>query len=95
MIWWDISYDHVTLIHFCEEGVKTSGTVYRNMREEVVAPLNETLFDGEYWVFQQDSVPGHGVRATQDWLERNVLDFIRKKELPSGSLDRNPLDYKI
>ncbi len=50
------------------------------MLDEVFEPLNETLFDGEHWVFQQDSSPGHGARATQDWMERNVPDFIRKEE---------------
>ncbi len=28
MIWWGISYNHVTSIHFCEKGVETSNTVY-------------------------------------------------------------------
>ncbi len=65
------------------------------MLDEVVEPLNETLFNREHWVFQQDSAPRHGARATQDWLERNVPDFIWKEEWPSGSPDLNPLDYKI
>ncbi len=95
IIWWGISYNHVTLIHFHEKGVKTLDAVYRNILNDVVEPLNETLFDGEHWVFQQDSAPGHGAHATQDWLERNVPDFIRKEEWLSGSPDLNPLDYKI
>ncbi len=48
MIWWGISYNHVTPIHFREKEVKTSGVVYWNMLDEVVEPLNETLFDGEH-----------------------------------------------
>ncbi len=80
---------------FLWKGFKTSGTVYRNILHEVVEPLNETLFDGEHWVFRQDSATGHGTRATQDWLERNVPNFISKEEWPSESLDLNPLDYKI
>ncbi len=55
MIWWGISYNDVTPIHFCEKGVKTSGAVYRNTLDEVVKLLNETLYDGKHWVFQQDS----------------------------------------
>ncbi len=35
----------------------TFGTVYQNMLDEVIKPLNETLFDREHWVFQQDSTP--------------------------------------
>ncbi len=66
MIWWGISNDHVTSIHFCEKEVKTSSTEYQNMLDEVVELVNETLFDGEHWVFQQDSTPRHGPRATQD-----------------------------
>ncbi len=48
MIWWGIVYNHVTPIHFCEKGVKTSGLVYQNMLDEAVELLNETLFDEEH-----------------------------------------------
>ncbi len=65
------------------------------MLDDVVELLNETLCNGEHWVFQQDSVPRYGARITHDWLERNVPYFIWKEEWPSGSLDLNPLDYKI
>ncbi len=32
-----------------KKGVKTSDTIYWNMLDKVVEPLNETLFDGEHW----------------------------------------------
>ncbi len=46
-------------------------------------------------MLQQDFAPSHGARATRDWLERNMPDFIRKEEWPSGNPDLNPLDYNI
>lgn len=45
MVWWGIHYGSVTSNHFCEKGVKTSGAVYCCMQDEVVKPLNETLFE--------------------------------------------------
>uniref|UniRef100_A0A915CU05 EB domain-containing protein n=1 Tax=Ditylenchus dipsaci TaxID=166011 RepID=A0A915CU05_9BILA len=40
-------------------------------------------------------VPFHTANDTQDWLRRNVPNFITKKEFPPRSFDLNPLDYCI
>ena len=83
-------------LHFCEKGVKTNGKNYReNVHERVVKPLNNSLFNGEEWTFQQDSAPVHKARATQDWLRTEIPDFIISEEWPASSPDLNPLDYKI
>lgn len=96
MVWWGVAYDGVTELHFCEKGVKTSAKVYQNdVLDNVVKPLNSTLFANKPWVFQQDSAPAHKAKTTQEWLKNNVPGFISTDQWPSGSPDLNPLDYKL
>ena len=63
------------------------------MLEGAVKHLNTTVFSGQEWVFQQDSVPAHKVKTTQKWLRRDLLAFFRAENWPLGSADINPLDY--
>lgn len=96
MVWWGVSHQGVTKIHFCEHGVKTGARVYQqDVLEGVVKPLNTTLFDGKPWVLQQDSAPAHKAKRTQEWLRHNIPAFIAAEDWPSGSPDLNPLDYKL
>lgn len=96
MVWWGVSYDGVTDLHFCEKGVKTSAKVYQTtVLEDVVKPLNQTMFANKPWTFQQDSAPAHKAKTTQQWLKNNVPDFISPDDWPAGSPDLNPLDYKL
>jgi hypothetical protein len=82
--------------HFYEKGAKTSAQVYQeDMLQGIVKPLNTSLFNGQEWVFQQDSSPAHKAKTTQEWLERNVPAFISTKDWPLGSPDLNSLDYKL
>lgn len=96
MVWWGVSWKGVTELHFCEKGVKTSARVYKEtVLQDLVLPLNETLFNGAHWVFQQDSAPAHKARITQAWLRDHLPEFISTEEWPSASPDLNPLDYKL
>ncbi len=52
MVWWEVSYTGASEIHFCKHGVKTLAKVYQEMLENVVKPLNSTLFQNKPWVFQ-------------------------------------------
>jgi len=61
----------------------------------VVKHLNMTLFIGQEWVFQQDSVPVQKAKTIQEWLWRNLLAFISAKNWLSGSADLKPLDNKL
>jgi hypothetical protein len=65
------------------------------MLQGVVKPLNMTIFNGQEWVFQQDSVRAHKAKTTEEWLRRNLLAFIRAENWPSGSPDLNPLNCKL
>ena len=43
MVWWGVSYDATTKLHFCEKGVKTSAKVYENTVQELLWSLWTTL----------------------------------------------------
>jgi len=96
MVWWGVSHHGVTPLHFYEKGVKTGAQVYqKDVLQGVVKQLNTTVFNGQKWDFQQDSAPAHKTEMTQEWLLRNVPDFISDQDWPSGSSGLNPLDYKL
>ena len=59
-----------------------------------VKQLNMT-FNGQEWVFQQDSVSTQKVKTAQEWLRRNLLAFISAEIWLSGSADRKTLDNKL
>lgn len=96
MVWWGVSYEGVTELHFCEQGVKIRATNYqKDILKRVVKPLNDTLFAGKHWIFQQDSAPAHKAKTTQRWLATHLPEFIAAEDWPSGSPDLNPLDYGL
>jgi len=49
---------------------------------------------GNEFVFQQDSAPAHGARATIELLRRET-DFMSPEQWPPNCPDLNPVDYKI
>jgi len=53
MVWWGVSHQGVTSLHFCEKDLKTGARVHQeDVLQGVVKPLNMTLFNGQKWVFQ-------------------------------------------
>jgi len=57
MVWWEVSRQGVTSSALQERG-ETSVRVYQeDVLQGVMKQLNTTLFSGQEWVFQQDSVP--------------------------------------
>jgi len=69
MVWWGVSHQGVTPLHFCEKRVKTDVRAYQeDVLQGVVKPLNTTVFSGHKWVFQQDSDPAYKAKTTQGWL---------------------------
>ena len=63
MVWWEVSHQGVTHLHFYKKGVKlVSKCIKRTCYKEFWNRLNVTLFSGQEWVFQQDSVPAQKPR---------------------------------
>ena len=85
MVWWEVSHQGVTHLRFCKKGVL----------QGVVQLLNMTLFSGQEWVFQQDSVPAQKAKTTQKWLRTNLLAFISAENWILASADLKPLDNKL
>jgi len=54
-----------------------------------------TVFSGQEWILQQDSVPAQKARTTQEWLWRYLLAFISAENWLLGSADLKPLDNKL
>jgi hypothetical protein len=89
LVWWGVSYDDVTSLHFCERGVKTAARNYQlDILTNVVEPLNQTIFQNRPWIFQHGSAPVHKAQTSQQWLENHVLESI-------SCPDFNPLDYRL
>jgi inhibitor of nuclear factor kappa-B kinase subunit alpha len=70
MVWWGVSHQGVTPLHFCKKAVKTGARVYQeDVLQGAVKPLNMTVFNGQKWVFQQNSALAHKAKTTQEWLQ--------------------------
>ena len=79
-----------------KERGETGAPVYQeDVLQGTVKQLNMTLFSGQEWVFQQDSVPAQKAKITQEWLRRNLLAFISAENWLSGSADLKPLDNTL
>ncbi len=63
--------------------------------ESIVKPLNDTLFKGQCWIFQQHSTPVHKSKHCQEWLANNISACIQAEDWTSGSPDINPFDYEL
>jgi hypothetical protein len=50
---------------------------------------------GRHYIFQQDGVPAHNSKATQEWCRENLPEFWLKEIWPPSSPDCNPLDYYV
>jgi len=81
---------------FLQERGETCVRVYQEVvLKGVVKQLNMTLFSGQKWGFQQDSVPAQMAKTTQKWLRSKLLAFISAENWLSGSADLKPLDNKL
>ena len=95
MVWWGVSFNGVTQLHFCEQGVKTKAKNYQeDILEGVVKPLNQTLFASDSWVFQQDDAPAHKARTTQQCSGFRTM-FQSSSQLQNGRLEARTLIFWI
>jgi len=95
MVWWEVSHQGVTC-SFLQERVETGVRVYQeDVLQEYVKRLNVTLFSGQEWFFQQDSVPAQKSRRLRSGCGGTFRPFISAEDWPSGSPNLKPLDYKL
>ena len=61
----------------------------------IVRGLGKTMFNYRPFLFQQDGAPAHTAKVNQEWLRKNIPDFISKEEWPPSSPDLNPMDFSL
>ncbi|UYV81412.1 hypothetical protein LAZ67_20001115 [Cordylochernes scorpioides] len=82
-----------TFLIFGDQGVRINQEVYRrDILEAVVLPWAQQHYSDANWTFQQDSVPAHKTKLTQDWCRAHFTDLITSAEWPLYSPDLNPMD---
>ena len=81
-------------LHFVPEKVKVSGSYYTEHLLPQLVQDCRTLMGNDF-ILQQDGAPAHTSRQSQEWLQENCPDFIKKDEWPPNSPDLNPLDFSV
>ena len=81
--------------HFFTGGLRVNADAYTEMLDKVIKPWVTTIAHGKPYVFQQDSIPSHTARTTQEWMADNFYDNIIPNIWPPSSPDLNFLDYYV
>ena len=85
-----------TRIHFIDTAkTKVNSESYINLLDNGLLPDCRHMYPNNDYIFQQDGAPSHTSRVTQDHLNHESPNFIRKDEWPPQSPDCNPMDYSI
>lgn len=80
-MWCGVSHQSVTSLHFWDKGMKTEPDVYQeDVLEEVVKPLNTTLFSDKHWFFQPDPASTTRCKTTQHLLGDNIPAFTAAED---------------
>ena len=89
-----VCYNGKGRLHFVPDKVKVNTECYVNrLLPDLLQDCHDLL--GEDFVFQQDGAPAHTANRTQNFLEQNCPDFIKKDDWPPNSPDINPLDFYV
>ena len=90
-----ISYSGKGRLHFVADKAKINTDYYvTNLLPKLIEDCHN-LMPNKNFIFQQDGAPAHTSQRTQEWLEENSPDFIKKDEWPPNSPDLNPLDFHV
>ena len=88
-VWAGASYQGRTKLHFYTGTL--NGIKYRRSLKTAL-PEMKSIFTRPPWTFQHDGASPHSAEATNQWLQRNVPDFISSGsagEWPANSPDIN------
>ena len=89
------SEGHIMPPHIFEVDLKVSTKVYLDVLKSVVIPWCNQVAGARPWVWQQDLVPAHKSKETQDLLQKECYDFVPFSHWPPSSPDLNTLDYFV
>ena len=91
-----VSMTGKTRIHFIDTSkTKVNSECYIKLLDDNLLPDCRTLYPDNDFVFQQDGVPSHTSRITQEHLGANTPELIGKDDWPPQSPDLNPMDYHV
>lgn len=65
------------------------------IQDKVVLPGSLSHFEGYLWMFHQDSVPAHSIKAFQQQCSPQFPNFISPQGWPCCSPDLNPLNSSM
>ena len=78
MVWAEVPMKGKTSLIFFENGIKINAFKYiHDILEYQMQYLNQTMFNNEGFVFQQDSAPPHKANVTRQWCNEHLPGFIR------------------
>ena len=81
-------------LHFVPDKAKVNTECYvTTLLPDLLQDCHDLL--GEDFIFQQDGAPAHSAHRTQNFLQENCPDFIKKDDWPPNSPDINPLDFHV
>lgn len=96
MVWGGVSALGKTPLVFIPEGVKVNAKRYKDLiLEKHVKRIGITFVKKENWIIQQDGAPAHTAIINQDWLSKNVPNFISRDHQPPSRPDLNPCDFYL
>ena len=87
-----------TPLVFIPPGVKINTVKYQELvldLDPIMRDLGKTIFNNRPFLFQQDGATAHTAKVNQEWLRRNIPDFISKEEWPPSCPDLIPLDFSL
>jgi len=91
-----VSWNRKTEIFFIDpQKTRVNQKTYIDFLKTSSLPECCRLYPDNDFVFVQDSAPSHRAKATQNFLQDNMPDFISLQEWTPHSPDLNPLDYSV
>ena len=91
MVYAAISWHGKTPLFYAEGRI--NHVKYQHMLSEHVFPAIRNQMGEQPWTWQQDGATPHTATVTQQWLQNECPDFIKKDAWPAKSPDLNPMDY--
>jgi hypothetical protein len=69
--------------------------VYQDLLQQHMVPWIQRRYPDGSYIFQQDSVPAHTARTTQQFFRETMAEFWSLADWPPYSLGLNPQDFSI